>query len=574
MLRNRYRRIIFFFARIIISFAIWDIFIPRIGLRAWSRRNRPHRLSKSAAQFRTLAVQMGGVLIKVGQFFSARVDVLPDEVTNELAGLQDEVPQEDFSDICSVVESEFGLPLEEKFTEFASVPVAAASLGQVHQAKILADNASSDDLIPSQNGYLQVVVKVQRPDIREIIATDLAALRTVGRWLQRYRPISKRADVPALLAEFSRILYEEIDYIAEGHNAETFAENFSQRPGIRVPHVIWSHTTKRVLSLEDVQAIKITDYQAISAAGIDRGEVAERLFGTYLQQIFEDGFFHADPHPGNLFVSPLLGQEERSRQRDEPEIRQEYNTPWELTFVDFGMVGREPANLRDALRELVISVGTRDAARVVKAYQMMGVLLPNADLSLIERAEGKVFDHFWGKNMSELQNISPQEIGEFTQEFRQLIYAMPFQIPQDLILLGRTVGILAGMCTGLNPEFNVWDGLTPYAQKLISEEAVATGKIWLEQIAVIMRSMLTYPKRIENILYKIEHDEISVHDPRLLVQISKLQGSVNRAAAGLVFAALLLGGIQLYLSGNIAFGWSLIVMAWLALGWILLSRKE
>lgn len=572
MLRNRYRRIIFFFGRIIISFALWDIFLPHIGLRAWSRRNRSRRLSKSAAQFRTLAVEMGGVLIKVGQFFSARVDVLPDEVTNELAGLQDEVPQEDFSDIRSVVETEFGSPLEERFSEFNTNPVAAASLGQVHQAKILADNLSPDDLIPSSDGYLRVVVKVQRPDIREIITTDLAALRTVGKWLQRYRPISKRADIPALLAEFSRVLYEEIDYIAEGHNAETFAENFSQRPGIRVPHVIWSHTTKRVLALEDVQAIKITDYEAISEAGIDRSEVADRLFETYLQQIFEDGFFHADPHPGNLFVSPILDNEQQSTPPDQIETDQEYPTPWELTFVDFGMVGREPANLRDALRELVISVGTRDAARVVKAYQMMGILLPDADLSLIERAESKVFDHFWGKNMSELQNISPHEIGEFIQEFRQLIYTMPFQIPQDLILLGRTVGILAGMCTGLNPEFNVWDGLTPFAEKLISEEAGALGRIWLDQVSVIVRSLLTYPKRIENILNKIEHDEISVHDPRLLVQISRLEGSVNRAAAGFIFAALLLGGIQLYLSGNIAFGLTLIAMGWLTLGWILLKK--
>ena len=574
MLHNRYRRITFFFARIIISFAIWDILLPRIGLRAWSRRNRSRRLSKSASQFRTLAIQMGGVLIKVGQFFSARVDVLPDEVTDELAGLQDEVPQEEFSDIRGVVESEFGELLEEKFSEFSATPVAAASLGQVHQARILAENSSLENLIPSQDGYLHVVVKVQRPRIREIIATDLAAIQTVGKWLQHYRPISRRANIPALLAEFSRTLYEEIDYIAEGHNAETFAENFSNRPGIRAPQVIWSHTTKKVLCLEDVQAIKITDYEEITEAGIDRAEVADRLFETYLHQIFEDGFFHADPHPGNLFVSPLPAGEKQLTPEEDTVISQEYTTPWELTFVDFGMVGREPANLRDALRELVISVGTRDAARVVKAYQMMGILLPTADLSLIERAESKVFDQFWGKSMSELQNISYQEIGEFAHEFRQLIYTMPFQVPQDLILLGRTVGILAGMCTGLNPEFNVWDGITPFAEKLIREEAVASSRVWLEQIVEILRSMSTYPKRVENILSKIEHDEISVHDPRLLVQISRLEGSVNRAAAGFIFAALLLGGIQLYLSGNIALGWSFIALAWFSLVWILFSGKK
>ena len=150
-----------------------------------------------------------------------------------------------------------------------------------------------------------VVVKVQRPNIEKIIATDLAAIRTVGGWIKRYPPIRKRANIPGLITEFTRVLYEEIDYLAEGKNAEIFAANFSNDPGVLVPKVIWTHTTKRVLTLEDVRAIKITDYDEITAAGISRSEVAGRLLNTYLKQIFEDGFFHADPHPGNLFVKPL-----------------------------------------------------------------------------------------------------------------------------------------------------------------------------------------------------------------------------------------------------------------------------
>ena len=174
------------------------------------------------------------------------------------------------------------------------------------------------------------MVKVQRPNIENIIATDLAALRTVGRWLNYYPPIRKRANVPALLEEFTRTLYEEIDYLAEGRNAETFAANFKDHPGVLVPKVIWTHTAQRVLSLEDVQGIKITDYEAISAAGISRTEVASRLLDTYLQQIFQDGFFHADPHPGNLFVR--VNPADGTRLEKKPE--------WRLTFVDFGMVGR------------------------------------------------------------------------------------------------------------------------------------------------------------------------------------------------------------------------------------------
>ena len=154
-------------------------------------------------------------------------------------------------------------------------------------------------------GFQSVVVKIQRPDIEIIIETDLAALKRVAGWVQKYRPISRRADIPALFREFAKTLYEEIDYQAEAQNVETFAENFSKRPGVCIPRVVWSHCTDHILVLEDVSAIKISDYEAITAAGIDRADVAQRLFETYLQQIFQDGFFHADPHPGNLFIAPV-----------------------------------------------------------------------------------------------------------------------------------------------------------------------------------------------------------------------------------------------------------------------------
>jgi predicted unusual protein kinase regulating ubiquinone biosynthesis (AarF/ABC1/UbiB family) len=234
MSRARYRRIIFFFAHSLISLTFWEIIFPNIGLRRLSQRNRSGRLSRAARDYRLLAIQLGGVLIKVGQFLSARVDVLPIEITNELSGLQDEVPPEDFGAIRQAIESEFGMPLEDKFAEFESIPQASASLGQVHNAKVNGQN---------------VVVKVQRPDIELILATDLAALRTVGGWLHHYRPISRRANVPALLDEFTRILYEEIDYLAEGRNAEMFAENFKHRPGVHIPAVFLTHNTRSVHTL-------------------------------------------------------------------------------------------------------------------------------------------------------------------------------------------------------------------------------------------------------------------------------------------------------------------------------------
>jgi len=569
-LRQRYRRIVFFFARVLITLIFWDLLLSNLGFRSWAQRNRHKRLERFAAQYRQLAIDMGGVLIKVGQFLSARVDVLPNEITDELAGLQDEVPPEEFSDILRVLETEFNSPLNELYLEFNETPVAAASLGQVHQAKLNIDEPANNNNGPHKdNRPANVVVKIQRPDIENVIATDLAAIRTVGKWLRRYKPISKRANIPALIQEFSHTLYEEIDYLAEGKNAEVFGSNFKNRPGVRVPVVVWSHTTRRVLTLEDVSAIKIFDYESITASGIDLASVAERLFQTYLQQIFEDGFFHADPHPGNLFVSP---QPIPPWGRSSDSQDSQNTSDWQLAFVDFGMVGHVPPNLRGGMREMVIAVGTRDAARMVKAFQIMDVLLPSANLELIEKAEAKMFEQFWGKSMTELKEISHEEMRTAMLEFRELMYDMPFQIPQDIILLGRCVAILSGMCTGLNPQFNVWEGLEPFAGRLIREEAGSNLDIWLDELKNIGGMLLGYPRRIDNLLSKMEKGEMAVQTPQLEAPIKSLQRAVTRLTGGIIFAAILIGGIQVYLTGDVILGGVLLFSSGIVLLWVLFYR--
>jgi len=202
VIASRYRRIVFFFARVVASLIFWELVLPRVGLRGWSKRTRSERLRRIAVRFRALAIQMGGVLIKVGQFLSSRLDVMPEEITSELADLQDEVPPEKFADIRRVAEAELGAPLGERFAEFDERPLAAASLGQAHRARL---HPQTFGVSENPEG-LTVVVKVQRLNIELLIATDLAALRTVGNWLRRYPPIRRRADVPALLAEFTRTL--------------------------------------------------------------------------------------------------------------------------------------------------------------------------------------------------------------------------------------------------------------------------------------------------------------------------------------------------------------------------------
>ncbi len=552
-LRARYRRIVFFFAGVMAGFIFWEIFLPRIGLRAWSRSTRAGRYKKIAQRFRALAIRMGGLMIKVGQFLSARLDVLPPEITEQLADLQDEVPAEAFEAIRKQAEAELGAPLAEKYAWFDETPLAAASLGQAHRARLLPKEAEAQ-------GFAEVVVKVQRPFIEQLIEVDLSAIRRVGGWLKRYKPVSDRADVAALIEEFSGTVRQEVDYLAEGRNAETFDANFKDNPDVHVPRVVWSHTTRRVLTLENVFAIKISDYDQITAAGIDRAEVARRLFKTYLQQIFEDGFFHADPHPGNLFITPLDG-------KDGDGARE-----WQLTFIDFGMVGRMPENLRDGLRDAVIAIGTKDAVRLVSAYQTLGVLLPGADTKLIEMAGAQLFDRFWGKSMSELRQVDHAEMMKFGLQFRELMYSMPFQLPQNLLLLGRTVAILSGMCTGLDANFNVWGEIAPYATKLVSAEGLSNWETWLAEAGKILQVLIALPGRTERVLTQMERGELSMQAPQLSRQVMYVEQALNRLVGGLVFAGLLIGGALLY-PVNILLAESLLALAGLALLWTIFFAR-
>jgi predicted unusual protein kinase regulating ubiquinone biosynthesis (AarF/ABC1/UbiB family) len=531
-LRARYRRIVTFFAGVTASFIWWEIVLPRLGLAALSNRTRSERSRRTAMRFRALAVRMGGLMIKVGQFLSARLDILPPEITDELEGLQDEVPAENPSAIRELAEAELGTDLAQHFAEFDDVPLAAASLGQAHRARLR-------DEIAEQVGFADVVVKVQRPHIEQIVETDLAALRRVGGWLQRYKPVAKRANIPALIEEFAATTREEVDYLAEASNAEAFASNFSASPHVHVPKVVWPLTTRRVLVLEDVTAIKLSDYDAITEAGIDRGEVARVLVDTYLQQIFEDGFFHADPHPGNLFVTPLDATADGGKRA------------WKLTFIDFGMVGRVPDSLRNGLREAVIAVGTQDGARLVAAFKTLDVLLPTADLHLIERASMQVFDRFGGMSMGDLKGIEHDEMMRFGLQFRELMFDMPFQLPENLLLLGRSLAILSGMCTGLDPEFNLWGSLAPYATKLIAGDGDSEGgfgatfETVLAEGSKILQTAIGLPGRADRVLSMVERGEISVQSPLLELRVRRLERAVGRITMAIVFAALLIAGVLL-----------------------------
>jgi predicted unusual protein kinase regulating ubiquinone biosynthesis (AarF/ABC1/UbiB family) len=521
------------------------------------RRTRSERFRRDALRFRALAIHMGGVMIKVGQFLSSRLDILPPEITDTLADLQDEVPAESFADIRGLAEQELGAPLGEKFEWFDETPLAAASLGQAHRARLR---------VEENLDFANVVVKVQRPNIASIVDIDLSALKRVGKWLMYYRPIREHADVPVLLREFSDTVYEEIDYIKEASHAETFFENFKDDKLVNVPRVARSLSTLRVLTLEDVFAIKITDYDAITAAGIDRGEVARKLLDVYLEQIFEDGFFHADPHPGNLFVTPLPPAKNSKRK----------SVRWQLTFVDFGMVGHVPENLRKGLRETVIAVGTRDAVRLIKSYKELGFLLPGADTQALEQASSAVFDRFWGMSMGELRSIKPSEVHEIGHRVRDVMVETPFQVPNDLLMLVRTVAILSGMCTGLNANFNLWQQLAPYATKLVEEEASSAFSVdnILKQVGDVVQAFVALPSQASRVLAQMESGGLTVQSPQVTREVRALGRSVDRLTGGVIFAALLVSGVMLLNAGNGQLGGGLLGAAGATLLWVLFGGRR
>jgi predicted unusual protein kinase regulating ubiquinone biosynthesis (AarF/ABC1/UbiB family) len=571
MYRSRSLRILWFFGRAILRFIWWDILLSRIGFGWYARRTRARRMQREAAAYRKLAIRLGGVMIKVGQFLSTRVDVLPAYITAELSDLQDEVAAEKFADIQRVIEAEFGRPLREIFLDFDSQALAAASIGQAHNAHL---HAAEGD-VP-----IDVVVKVQRPHIEEIIQVDLAAFRIVARWFDKYPPIRKRADVPALTNEFSQSLLEEVDYLHEGKNAEIFAANFQKRPEIYVPKVYWEYTTRRVLTLENIHGIKISDYAAVEAAGVDRAEAAQRLLDAYFQQTFEDRFFHADPHPGNLFIVSLeedspsfrsLTTEQAARVR---KLSAGSRVPWQLAFVDFGMTGTLQSNIFTGLREAFIALATQDAARLVRAYQTMKVLLPGADRVLLERASQELFNRLWGKSTTEMMKMDPREMVEFAHEFRELFYALPIQMPENIILFGRCVGILSGMCSGLNPDFNIWKSIVPYAENLVkSEDGTTTGPVdwrfWLNEIGDLLRVLLSLPRKTEGLINRLESGRLEVRVPEVKQQLIRLEHAQRRTALAVIFAAFLLSAVQLYLAdeGNLATvagGAALLLLAGLA----------
>jgi ubiquinone biosynthesis protein len=495
--RGRFVRGVVLFLRILLSYKLFSLrntFTPSI-----LRKERLGRLhAQNALLLRLRMIEMRGVLIKIGQFMSSRVDILPEEYTNELSKLQDQVPPAPFSEIAQRVTDELG-PIDEIFSSFDKTPLASASLGQVHKACLR--NGDGDC----------IVVKVQYPGIEEVIAADIRTLRFVIRIL---RVLYSHINLDVVYSEFSRVVFEELDYIQEGKNAETFARNFANNPKIRIPIVFWPFTTSKVLSLEYLEGIKITDIDEIYRRGIDRKEVSRVLAEAYAQMFFSDGLFHGDPHPGNIFVRPG------------PEV----------ILVDFGMVDRISQPKKEGLRRAFTAIVERDSLGFVRALVDMGFIPLTRDIQPLVQFVDKILQKYRDISPGEFKAMDIEEIGKDIMDALQL--SPSIQIPNDFILFGRVVGMLNGLGSQLDPDTNIIEITAPFAKRFISSEDLSPSGLARHAVTT-GRALVSLPKMLTDFLLTTSRGETRVEITSQDI-VTELRG-ISRIGRGFIFAMLTTG---------------------------------
>ncbi|HEX8746534.1 MAG TPA: AarF/ABC1/UbiB kinase family protein [Pyrinomonadaceae bacterium] len=384
------------------------------------------RLERQAVWLKDNLIKLGPTFIKIGQSLGTRGDLLPLAYVKQLALLQDQVPQFPTAEAYARIETELDRTLQEAYAEIDAAPIAAASLGQVYRARLHTGE--------------EVAVKVQRPNLPEIVNFDIAVLRRIVAFINRFLPEANRnADWEGMLREFAETVFEEMDYVQEGKNADRFRENFKTWRAIHVPRIHWSHTTTRVITMEFIRGTKVTDMDGLRAKRFSPLKVNRLLVRTYLKQLLEDGFFHADPHPGNLLVTD----------------------GGRLAFFDFGMAGRITPRLQAMMINAFFHVVERDIRGLSQDLIDLNFLKPGVDPETVRPVVEGLFQHYLNLKLGEVN------FKELTYDLAEVMYEYPFRLPANFTYVIRALMTLEGIGIVTDPEFSFFDTAKPYAKEFM-----------------------------------------------------------------------------------------------------------
>jgi ubiquinone biosynthesis protein len=500
--------------------------VRRLGLGGTKDASgTPEKRPTLAVRLRLVLQDLGPSFIKLGQIVSTRPDLIPADVITELKKLQDDVPRVPTADIKQVIEETLGAPIAEVFADFTDEPLACASIGQVHRARLPAGE--------------EVVVKVQRPKIREVIERDLDLLYFLARLLERAVPETRIYSPTGMVAEFDRAIIAELDFGHEADNAERFAQNFQGNPRVHFPVVHRAASGKRVLTLEFLAGQKI---HAAVAAGSSAEKIAKGSLAIIAQMIFEDGLFHADPHPGNILI---LGPP------DDPIIG----------ILDLGLVGRLTPELRDKAIDLMVAAVRAETDAIADALLAIGRPRGKVDLPAFRAEVARLAERYLGKSLANL---------EFAALLRDLIQgAMKYEIelPPEFLMVGKALMTVEGVGREIYPELDVFTELRPYFLRLLwlRYHPERLGRNLLSLVGQISTAAGSLPRQLHTILEDLQSGrlEIRASDPQLPVAADRLG---RRIYASILCAALVLGGVWLLAAGRQELlGWVLVSIAGLQL---------
>ena len=403
--------------------------------------SKERQLERQGVWLKENLIGLGPTFIKIGQALGTRADLLPLAYIKELALLQDQVPPFPNEEAFARVESELGRTIAEAYAEFDSEPIASASLGQVYRALLRTGE--------------EVAVKVQRPDLRETVGFDIAVLARIVRRLSRYPSFTENADWEGMLGEFRETIAEEMDYAREGRNAERFRQNFREWRPVRVPRIHWTHTTARVITMEFIRGTKVTDLDGLRARRISPVKVNRLLVRAYLKQLLEDGFFHADPHPGNLLVMDT----------------------GHLAFFDFGMVGRITPGLQSKMIDSFFHVVGRDTEGLAQDLINLDFLKPGVDPERIRPVVEGLFRHYLNLKLGDVN------FKELTYDLAEVMYEYPFRLPSNFTYIIRALMTLEGIGLVTDPGFSFFETARPFAKEfMLKREGKQFRRLLLDKL--------------------------------------------------------------------------------------------